>query len=50
MGKKEDDRVNLRISSELLTKIKEKSKGLIPISKIIKRLLERWVNNEIELD
>lgn len=48
--KKQDERFELRISSDLLLKIKQKSKGLIPLSKIIKRLLEKWVNNEVELD
>jgi len=49
MKEHETSSISLRVLPSLLERIKKKA-GMIPLSKIIKRLLEKWVDGEVELD
>jgi predicted DNA binding CopG/RHH family protein len=49
MKEQETANISLRVTPSLLERVKKKA-GMIPLSKIIKRLLEKWVNGEVELD
>lgn len=39
----------LRIESELMDEVKKRA-GIIPISRIIRLLLKKWLSGEIKLD
>ena len=39
----------IRASKSLITQAKEKA-GYIPLSVILRKLLEKWINGDIELD
>ena len=39
----------IRLPPDLLEQAREKA-GLIPLARVIRRLLEKWINDEIDLD
>lgn len=43
------ERYTFRLPPTLLDEAKQKA-GMIPLSKIIRRLIEKWLNGEIRID
>jgi len=49
--KKKDERFELRLSSSLLEQAHQKAKEInIPFSRILRRLIEMWLDGKIQLD
>lgn len=52
MGKRKDEKMltyTFRVPADLIEKLKEKA-GYMPVSVIIRRLIEKYINGEVGLD